>query len=244
MGIPFRCAVVLLCGLVALSAGFDVDPMHVPIHSPIRRRLLLVGDAFHGDEIHAQNGERWLALLPTPKGYRTEMVNLRITPVRDPVLDAERPFTGKRVRIRSAGTPVILLNGFAHLARRAVPTARAGNFPLTAEIPVNFRFAGSKVELAVTPSGQSAEVPGGRRVPILHVTLRQHGRLTTLPLVVAEEGNYVNLLWAGDLDGDGRLDLLFEDTGYNWYSTRLFLSSAAKPGQFVGEVAQFYGTGC
>lgn len=46
------------------------------------------------------------------------------------------------------------------------------------------------------------------------------------------------LLWAGDLDGDGKLDLLlrFAERGWN---TVLYLSSRAAPGQLVGEAGRF-----
>lgn len=51
-----------------------------------------------------------------------------------------------------------------------------------------------------------------------------------------------HLLWAGDLDGDGKLDLLFN---FHWRAKeggttmKLFLSSVASQGQFLGEAAQF-----
>jgi hypothetical protein len=42
------------------------------------------------------------------------------------------------------------------------------------------------------------------------------------------------LVWAGDLDGDGKLDLLMRWNDYDVDQT-LFLSSLAKPGEIVGE---------
>ena len=52
-------------------------------------------------------------------------------------------------------------------------------------------------------------------------------------------------MWAGDLDGDGKLDLLLNlSTHYNLDSHRLFLSSMAKKGQLVGEAAVFDAVGC
>jgi hypothetical protein len=56
------------------------------------------------------------------------------------------------------------------------------------------------------------------------------------------EGPFVDLIWAGDLDRDGKIDLLLNDVGnsyliYNWV---LFLSTEASRGQLVGRVASFY----
>jgi hypothetical protein len=53
------------------------------------------------------------------------------------------------------------------------------------------------------------------------------------------------LLWAGDLDGDGKLDLLFDlSTHSGAGARRLFLSSAARKGEAVREVAVLETTGC
>lgn len=50
------------------------------------------------------------------------------------------------------------------------------------------------------------------------------------------------LRWAGDLDGDGRVDLVmgFEHWVGNDMSVTLFLSSLAKDGNFVGEAGSFF----
>src|SRR5690606_25194022 len=54
-----------------------------------------------------------------------------------------------------------------------------------------------------------------------------------------------SLIWAGDLDGDGRLDLytdLFNEKGS--VTTRLHLSTSASDGKLVGTAATFSSSGC
>jgi len=49
---------------------------------------------------------------------------------------------------------------------------------------------------------------------------------------------HFSVQWAGDLDGDGRLDLVTTfSPKYSWYPRRLYLSSAARAGELVGLVA-------
>ena len=46
--------------------------------------------------------------------------------------------------------------------------------------------------------------------------------------------------WAGDLDRDGRLDMLATfSSKYSYHPRQLFLSSAARSGELVAEVARY-----
>jgi hypothetical protein len=53
-----------------------------------------------------------------------------------------------------------------------------------------------------------------------------------------------SLLWAGDLDRDGKLDLLISYGGDNWSGVCLYLSSRAGEGELVREIGCHSGTGC
>jgi hypothetical protein len=55
-----------------------------------------------------------------------------------------------------------------------------------------------------------------------------------------------NLIWAGDMDGDGKLDLYLHEYGYEkgGFGSRLYLSSPAKDGRLVEYVAGFGSAGC
>lgn len=55
----------------------------------------------------------------------------------------------------------------------------------------------------------------------------------------ADEPHF-DILWAGDLDRDGKLDLVVNlDRKYSWHPHRLLLSSKASRRQLVGEAAVF-----
>ena len=58
-------------------------------------------------------------------------------------------------------------------------------------------------------------------------------------------GGHWWVIWAGDLDRDGKLDLLVDFSNQeDAYPDVLLLSSHAKPGQMVGEAAHFYHAAC
>ena len=55
-------------------------------------------------------------------------------------------------------------------------------------------------------------------------------------------GNHIAIVWAGDLDRDGRIDLLIDDVydSYHTYDYFLFLSTEAGPDNLVNKVGRFY----
>jgi hypothetical protein len=51
---------------------------------------------------------------------------------------------------------------------------------------------------------------------------------------------HFDVVWAGDLDRDGRLDFIVNlHRKYSWHPYRLLLSSMAATGQLVGDAALF-----
>ena len=72
------------------------------------------------------------------------------------------------------------------------------------------------------------------------ITLR-HGSVSQVIYRMPEfvDEGHLQLAFAGDLDGDGKLDLIMSNSPkYSYYPLTLYLSTAAKPGELVGEAAQ------
>jgi hypothetical protein len=69
-------------------------------------------------------------------------------------------------------------------------------------------------------------------------------RLSTLPTGLYPEG--VAVVWAGDIDGDGRTDLVLDERPHYAFRFvyRLFLSSGARPGRLVEERACVSAVSC
>jgi hypothetical protein len=149
------------------------------------------------------------------------------------------------------------VNAARRLRPRAVPTVFAGELFLKRDSHIRLASRNGEYMLTVgsRPSSaaddrSSAAVDDPRFGPSdleQHSTLTLHGGGISQTLFSLTEHDAASwqLLWAGDLDGDGKLDLLLNlSAHYNVSARRLFLSSAARQGEAVREVAVFETTGC
>jgi hypothetical protein len=151
------------------------------------------------------------------------------------------------VRVKRKTVPVFLISGAHGLSPGPVVTSYVGETKLTIGSNVALRFAGSEYRLSVVMAGKNP--PLGMTFDDAKLVLSK-GTLTQAVYGLGGEGRETEtadwkLLWAGDLDGDRRLDLYVQVSGhYNFIEHRLFLSSHARPKQLVRELAEFITSGC
>lgn len=213
-------------------------------------QLALPGENFHGDEVPARDGERWLALVVTGGKAKLATATLTVESVNDPVLDGPDDKTGRSVSAPGVAA-LVFLRGIAALKAGDVPAVVTEATALDPGAPLELRHADATLRI-VTRCADSGDENTGIRCD---VTLEDGG--VAQPLLstygMREEGSdrlifgdaVPAVLFAGDLDNDGRIDLLIDTTDhYNLSRPTLFLSSAAKKGQHVAEVAQQSITGC
>ena len=237
--------VVVVLGIAVLSAA----PSAVADDGHPAAPVLLEPGEFHGDEIQTAGGSGWLALVRSGSRVSLDPVVVMVTPVRDHLADGDSgPISGKRVSVSVSGTdPVLLVRGIPALEAGAVTEAQLDCADCGQPTEFNqhryfrLRLDGEVYELEAflpepgEPFDENSEIRLSHRaaVQVIH-----------RPTRVPDDPNW-RVIWAGDLDGDGRLDLYVETSDhYNMGLGRLLLSSAAGPGELVGEVAVFETTGC
>jgi hypothetical protein len=204
--------------------------------------VFLSAGVFHGDEVPARDGEVWQAVYPTATGAELRTVPLRVEVAQDVVLDPdEGPYTGRRVT-----TPFSVLHrdvGWVQDSARVFVRRAAGPFP-GGPVPVaavdvpwlepgvhDLALDGARYTLLV----EAGPAVGDRQWERVVSLVGPDGTRQAVAHLVDRDDAHPALVWAGDLDGDGRLDLVLDETWARRRSTcrarpRPAPSSAAWPG--------------
>jgi len=239
-----RAVCVLLLPLVLAERAF--------VQTAKTAEVLLVetGEGFHGDEVKARNGEKWLGLYVTKDSSLLAESTLTVRRVFDPVIDEdERKPTGKSVSVGRREKPVFLVKNAVMLKRGEASTVYRGGLEgahsFGRKTLVTLKLGGQTYQLKViSPKRLLPEADG--LLPADAQLIFNSGSSTQTLYSLNNNGDDAGwyLLWAGDVDGDGKLDLYLSLDGYNYEQRVLFLSSQAKAGNLVGRVAEFVMTGC
>lgn len=204
---------------------------------------ILQPGTFHGSEVTVSGGDGWLALHPDERVSILRRERVSIEPAYDPYVDADHERSGREVKVASTREPLLLISGLP-LEEGAVETVVAGTRVLLPGNAITLELSGRKYMLVA-----SAMVEFGPYGEPLYsdyeLVLTDGEREQVLLELPGLDDAAPTLLWAGDLDRDGELDLLLDTTHhYNVRRPALFLSGSSDEASFVTEVAAFRTVGC
>ena len=227
-------------------AGLPAKVLNRTSACPPEARVLEVGE-FHGEEVVAKSGEKWLGLYISDGASMLLNYHLTVETVHDSLVDNADEKTGKKVSVDLPLEPIFLVDA-DWLSAGQVQTVLEGRYEnaLDRSVPLSLKLAGVSYELKIIGSeeGEKCTSEGLPKNARLVLASRESGQA----LYTLEEcGNDPrwHLIWAGDLDGDEKLDLYVSvNQHYNVAEKKLFLSSAAVEGRLVEEVATFVISGC
>lgn len=204
-------------------------------------QLLETGE-FHGDEVSAKTGETWLGLFKTGDGFSMLETIIDVETVHDVIVDEPGEKTGKAVKASNQNEAVFLIKGANFLPQGNVAVLSGEAKNINGKFNSSFKFKEDVYRLSVDNAQNKDEMLGKNAKLILTV----NGRKQVLRnLTNGGNDAFWTLYWVGDLDADGKLDFYIDLTDhYNVADKRLFLSSQAKNGRLVGEVASFVTVGC
>jgi hypothetical protein len=224
-------------------------------------KLLETGEGFHGDEVEAKSGEKWLGLFKENDGYFMRFSELKVSRVHDPIVDDnEKIKTGKSISLKNNKTPIFLLKNAGTLQEGKITTLFQGltwkdflNSPEESNLNADevltvfkkdfvqkYKLGGNEYKLQVV------EAKNEKDEKILALILESEATKQILHTLNADYNSDLgNLYWVGDLDRDGKPDFYMDlYVHYNAGNKVLFLSSQAERGKLVKKVAYFWTTGC
>jgi hypothetical protein len=230
---------VLLAAALAVpsSAQRSASPVHL-VHPGI----------FHRVDLDTVPSRGWLALVRDDTHAELLPVTVAVAIVPDDIDPVDGPYTARKVWAMGLDPdrrPVFMTRGITGLrASTRVREATIDGAPWDEQFGADLAYArrlrvalGVDVyHLQVLPASRATRLGEGASVRLLRGNDEQEiYRLAGRP----DEPAWL-ALWAGDLDGDGRLDLYMDlAPSFNLSHRVLFLSSGAAPGALVREAAAF-----
>jgi len=210
---------------------------------PAQQPRLIESGIFHGDEVSDADAGSWLGLFADGNSYAWRDAVVDVKPVRDEAVDEPNQRTGREVSVRRGGRPVFLVRGADDLRVASVDVFR--------ELEQRALHNGDQLKLTMGSQQYELRVTNSKRhgddnMAGSSLELMSNG-ITQLLYSAPENANEPawEVLWAGDLDGDGKLDLYLQlGDHYNVAERILFVSTKAASGKLVERVAAFRTLGC
>lgn len=199
---------------------------------------------YHGNEIQASYGKSktWLGLYVSKKRGELRKTETHVRRVFDGIVDDEKypaRYSGKLVESLN-GDPVLMIKS------TSLKTGKIATAPIDGN-QQGFELFGRHFEIkhqcktsSQDPSLLDCEVflsDGQTQQMLGQTTESKEGKQD-------ESLNTLELIWAGDLDRDGRADLILRNSHYNGENTQLWLSSKAGKQELIKLVTTVARVGC
>lgn len=232
------------------AAEMEIEDYSFPVDSLLKTKILNIG-VFHGDEVDPKlEKETWFGLFKSNDNYTLKLANLSIKRANDPIFDDdETGQSGWEVSSSVKDSCVILIEKFTYLAERNVPSIK---IPESIDPGDRFSFEFSDVTYELSAVGEKKKESPDSEYEVLsnyklYLTVKIEGKTSKILLV--EKKNFddqtIKIIFAGDIDGDSKLDLIIDTSRhYNASSPTLYLSKEANKEEVVKPVGVFTTVGC
>jgi hypothetical protein len=209
-------------------------------------------NAYRKSEVIAKNGEQWFGLFE--KDEKLYLKKTRVNVKFDPTYEGYGDEDYMRLTTGDIGNPVFVLKNARNLKAGAVESAylkpnyremerrRLYDKPTKVGFEEYYSIGGKEYAIRVNRGLTKAN----EKVVAMTLSVGDTSQAITYLPYNSDEDTVGRIVWVGDLDGDKKLDFYLEGDGYEkcGFYSRLFLSSAAKKGELVRQVAAFGTAGC
>ena len=213
---------------------------------------ILAPGSFHGDEVQsAASGEIWSGVFQTDSGYELRQAEMIVEDAVDPYIDEDGERTARLIYAADA-----VIDPYCDWDYETDRWASGDGDRLMFFLrPADSVFVEGPLDPVMV---NSPDIPPDTTIELGDSGLSLVATLEGLYLFDGDTsqrlsdvypnscGEAVSVIWAGDLDGDGRMDLVLDDQPHYAYRVyyRLFLSGEAESGELVKEVASFSAGSC
>ena len=223
----------------SLIAGLSVSPSHAQRRPATVPHLLIPGSPFSGGDTLV-SGQTWFGVYRQADGRH----ELRLATVR--VLHEANGCSDSKVVTADPVPPLFLVSGVPNLKPGPVDTVFRGYRFLHPGEDVSWQLGRHWFNLRAY--GTASAVQYGTNFTDyelrLGTSIDRYTAIQTLAHLNFGD-NVPAIQWAGDIDADGRLDLLIKLPGGGYSNDiHLYLSTLARSGEQVGEAGSLYLTDC
>lgn len=207
-------------------------------------KMLLTG-VFWSDEVRAKSGETWLGLFKKGNNYSLLPTEIRVKRTSKYVNKKGEGIDekGKDISVTGKDQPLFLLQKADFLeSGKVVNINEQAAKKNEGEYKFDYKFnlsSGTYKLFAKNNSGEN-KYNGVSKLALSDGKIEQ----IIYSQKKCDDCSW-DLIWSGDLDDDGKLDLFLNlSNHYNVRQLRLFLSSEAEKDNLVKEIANFRSVGC
>lgn len=213
---------------------------------------ILTTGMFHNDEIWSNAGSmKWVGLFKGPDGYYLSNTKVTSVSVYDPVLDEDESImTGWEVITPEKDTNILLIQALPYLTKRKIKAVKLSKTEIYPGEKVAFNYLGINYELSATGDKEKEQPDSDWYIVSnykLYLSAKIDGeiRKTLLSSHKTFDDQMVTLIFAGDIDGDGIVDLILDNANhYNVMDPTLYFSRPAGKSQVVKRVGSLMSVGC
>ncbi|EMO92273.1 SH3 domain-containing protein [Leptospira interrogans] len=196
--------------------------------------------SYHEEELpfSPSDSTNWIAIYLQQESYLRKQISIDLKREHDTVVDQnENIKTGYKVNV--INNPIVLIKGI---------TFKKGNFPaITKKVPLELEFGKSyhfnfeKDNYRITSKGKPTQSSGINGYQLI---LHKNNEEMIIDSRIYRTEKPI-LVFAGDIDGDGELDFIFDlKDHYNVSNEHLYISSEKINDFFIVPVAANWNTGC
>jgi len=210
---------------------------------------ILIPGVFNRSVARGIDGKQWYGLFKTDSGCVLEPVDIKTKSCPAPFSDLPGDTNGVSVSVEHPLTPLLLVGSSQGFKSGLITTYFTGDSFIQAGVLINLGEDYFLTALGlVTDAGwrHPSDIPTfNYQILLLKYPFSRDDRQILVQHEIAAGESTPSLLWAGDLDRDGQLDLLLDIS--NHYAARhyvLYLSSEAVAGDLVKPIAELFIAGC